>query len=245
MSPGEPGAGAMLPDACTHLARPADVTSGPTTARRAQVPGTGACAAEADSEAGTMPHRLTPTIATVTTFAALTLVGPIAAGDPPTDRPPSSARADAASPDEVTSDPGGATSDPGGSDYRAPTVGSVLRLFDPPAHRWSPGHRGVDLACDDGIVGAPGGGVISFSGTVVDRGVVTITHADGLRTSLEPVADAPPAGTTVRAGDPVGVVESVGHCRRACVHWGVRRGETYLDPLSLLGREPVVLLPVP
>lgn len=185
-----------------------------------------------------MPHRLTPTVAAVAAVAALTLVGPIDAGGPPTDRPVRCVRAD-------TARSGDATPDLGGSDYRAPTVGSVLRLFDPPAHRWSTGHRGVDIASDDGVVGAPGAGVITFSGTVVDRGVVTITHADGLRTSLEPVADAPPAGTTVQAGDPVGVVEAVGHCRRACVHWGVRRGETYLDPLSLLGREPVVLLPVP
>jgi hypothetical protein len=27
------------------------------------------------------------------------------------------------------------------------------------------------------------------------------------------------------------------------VHWGVRRGERYIDPLSLLDRPPIVLLP--
>ena len=30
----------------------------------------------------------------------------------------------------------------------------------------------------------------------------------------------------------------------ACLHWGLRRGETYLDPLSLLRRGPVRLLPL-
>jgi len=131
--------------------------------------------------------------------------------------------------------------------YRAPVEGAVLRLFDAPAQRWSSGHRGVDLAAGVGeVVRSPAAGVVSFSGTVVDRGVVTITHPDGLRSSLEPVVGAPVAGTTVDAGDEVGTVQRSGHCaREACVHWGVRRGQTYLDPLELLGVDPVVLLPVP
>jgi len=131
--------------------------------------------------------------------------------------------------------------------YRAPVEGAVLRLFDAPAQRWSSGHRGVDLAAGVGeVVRSPAAGVVSFSGTVVDRGVVTITHPDGLRSSLEPVVGAPVAGTTVGAGDQVGNVQRSGHCaREACVHWGIRRGQTYLDPLELLGVDPVVLLPVP
>src|SRR5665648_1174637 len=131
--------------------------------------------------------------------------------------------------------------------YRAPVEGAVLRLFDAPAERWSSGHRGVDLAAGVGeVVRSPAAGVVSFSGTVVDRGVVTITHPDGLRSSLEPVVGAPVAGTTVGAGDQVGNVQRSGHCaREACVHWGIRRGQTYLDPLELLGVDPVVLLPVP
>ena len=131
--------------------------------------------------------------------------------------------------------------------YRTPVEGAVLRLFDAPAQRWSSGHRGVDLAAAVGeAVRSPAAGVVSFSGTVVDRGVVTITHPDGLRSSLEPVVGAPVAGTTVDADDEVGTVQRSGHCaREACVHWGVRRGQTYLDPLELLGVDPVVLLPVP
>jgi hypothetical protein len=30
----------------------------------------------------------------------------------------------------------------------------------------------------------------------------------------------------------------------ACLHWGLRRGADYLDPLALLGLGPVRLLPV-
>jgi murein DD-endopeptidase MepM/ murein hydrolase activator NlpD len=129
--------------------------------------------------------------------------------------------------------------------YRVPVDGAVLRLFDPPPLRWSRGHRGVDLAAaPDGVARSPGDGVVAFSGTVVDRGVVTVAHPDGLRSSLEPVEDAPVAGTPVAAGDPVGTVSESAHCGGTlCVHWGVRRGDNYLDPLDLIGVEPVVLLP--
>ena len=35
------------------------------------------------------------------------------------------------------------------------------------------------------------------------------------------------------------------HCPpRACLHWGWLRGETYLDPLRLVGAAPVRLLPL-
>lgn len=95
-------------------------------------------------------------------------------------------------------------------------------------------------------VHAPGPGVVTFSGRVVDRGVVTITHPDGLRSSLEPVSDTPPVGTQVVTGEVVGVLASGGHCgQRDCVHWGVRRGDTYVDPLSLFEVGPIVLLPIP
>jgi len=31
---------------------------------------------------------------------------------------------------------------------------------------------------------------------------------------------------------------------RACLHWGWKRGDTYLDPLLLVGGGPIVLLPL-
>ncbi|HEV6952190.1 MAG TPA: peptidoglycan DD-metalloendopeptidase family protein [Promicromonospora sp.] len=141
--------------------------------------------------------------------------------------------------------------------YVAPVAGvdpplGVERRFDPPEHEWGPGHRGVDLTAAVGaLVLAPGAGVVSFSGRVAGRGVVVVTHPDGLRSSLEPVTAAVPAGTAVAAGAVIGAVEGGGpapsvasHCApRSCLHWGVRRGERYLDPLALLHRPPIVLLP--
>ena len=130
--------------------------------------------------------------------------------------------------------------------WRLPADGPVAALFVAPSVRWGPGHRGVDLRVGVGApVLAPQDGVVAFIGRVVDRGVVTIRHADGLLTSLEPVTPGVAVGDEVEAGSTVAVLsDESGHCD-GCLHWGVRRGSDYLDPLGLLGREPVVLLPVP
>jgi len=123
----------------------------------------------------------------------------------------------------------------------------VRRRFLPPAHAWSPGHRGVDLAA---AVGQPvlsaGAGTVSFSGVVAGRGVVTVRHAGGLRTTYEPVDGRAAVGTTVRRGDRVGVLSAApGHCQPLrCLHWGAVSGDSYRDPLALLDPGHPVLLPL-
>lgn len=118
----------------------------------------------------------------------------------------------------------------------------VLRAFVAPSVRWGPGHRGVDLAAAVGApVRAPADGVVVVAQRVVDRDVLTILHGDGLRSSLEPVQADLPVGAAVRAGQVVGHVVTGGHCA-GCVHWGVRDGERYVDPLALLHRDVVVRL---
>jgi murein DD-endopeptidase MepM/ murein hydrolase activator NlpD len=130
-----------------------------------------------------------------------------------------------------------------------PMVGppSVVRPFSPPPQPWLPGHRGVDLGAAAGVlVLAAGAGTVHFAGWVAGTGVVSIDHANGLRTTYEPVLPLVHAGQTVRTGDPIGVLQA-GHpgCPApACLHWGLRRGSDYLDPLSLLGRGRVRLLPL-
>ena len=123
----------------------------------------------------------------------------------------------------------------------------ALDLARIPVHDWLPGHRGVDLAADaGGVVVAPAAGTVTFAGVVVNRAVLTVTHADGGRSSLEPVDASVDVGARVVAGQPIGTVsESPGHCVPAtCVHWGVRVGERYVDPLDVLvGFGPVRLLP--
>ena len=121
----------------------------------------------------------------------------------------------------------------------------VVRPFEAPAHRYGPGHRGVDLAAVPGDpVLAAGDGVVVFAGMVAGRPVVSVDHADGLRTTYEPVDPSVGAGQAVSRGQPIGTL-AAGHagCPVACLHWGLRRGEDYLDPLSLLRPPRVRLLP--
>lgn len=124
---------------------------------------------------------------------------------------------------------------------------AVLRAFDPPDKPWMSGHRGVDLeAMDDGVpVTSPESGTVSFVGTVVDRPVITIDHGGGVRSSFEPVQSSLTAGTPVAKGQIIGALQP-GHCGSlACVHWGVRRGDAYVNPLEFVtDLRPSILLPV-
>jgi murein DD-endopeptidase MepM/ murein hydrolase activator NlpD len=117
-----------------------------------------------------------------------------------------------------------------------PLIGSprVLRAFDPPASAYGPGHRGVDLAASAGdAVQAAAAGTVRFAGQVAGRGVVTVDHGSFV-TTYEPVRASVPAGQIVSVGTVLGRVSSGGHCGSRCLHWGLRRSETYLDPLLLI-----------
>ncbi|KMS75644.1 peptidase M23 [Streptomyces viridochromogenes] len=131
----------------------------------------------------------------------------------------------------------------------------ILRGWDPPATPYGRGHRGVDLAAPAGTpVRAVAAGRVSYAGRVAGKGVVSVeltgTGDPPLRVTYEPVRVSVKKGDEVEAGEVVGTVEESGsHCAGTCVHWGLRRGATYLDPLSLLPpwllrRGPSRLLPV-
>jgi murein DD-endopeptidase MepM/ murein hydrolase activator NlpD len=121
-----------------------------------------------------------------------------------------------------------------------PLAGSptVVRGFEPPPEPWLAGHRGVDLLASPGDpVFAAGGGRVTFAGRVGGMPAVSVTHPDGRRTTYEPVLAAVVRGTEVARGAILGRVSAGGsHCLpRACLHWGLRLGSSYLDPLSLVG----------
>ncbi len=130
------------------------------------------------------------------------------------------------------------------SDGTLPLAGPVVGSFDPPRERWNAGHRGVDIAgSPGGEVVAPAAGVVSFTGVVAGREVVVVDHG-GVRSTLEPVEALVSQGERVAAGQVIGRLASGHACAAsACLHWGLIRGEEYLDPLSLLGRPEVRLLP--
>ncbi|MDG9719324.1 M23 family metallopeptidase [Streptomyces sp. DH24] len=159
---------------------------------------------------------------------------------------------------------GPAAPSPGVPDPAVPAVGriwavgarpAVLRGWDPPATPYGPGHRGVDLAAPPGApVRAVAPGRVSFAGRVAGRGVVSVdlsgTGTPPLRTTYEPVRPSVEEGAEVAAGDVLGTLDGSAHCGGpSCLHWGLRRKDTYLNPLALLppwlaGNAPPRLLPV-
>lgn len=121
----------------------------------------------------------------------------------------------------------------------------VVNAYVAPPERWAAGHRGVDLAAADREeVRAAADGVVAFAGRVAGRGVVSVDHADGVRTTYEPVAASVARGEAVTAGQVLGQLDGLGHCGPThCLHWGARRGsDDYLDPLSLLVDDIVIRL---
>ncbi|MFG2477899.1 murein hydrolase activator EnvC family protein [Streptomyces fagopyri] len=133
---------------------------------------------------------------------------------------------------------------------------SVLRAWQPPATPYGRGHRGVDLAAAPGDqVRSVAPGRVSFAGRVAGRGAIAVelagTGDPPLRTTFTPVRATVKKGDEVAAGEVLGTLEPDGsHCPTSCLHWGLLRDRTYLDPLSLLPawllhRAPSRLLPVP
>lgn len=124
-----------------------------------------------------------------------------------------------------------------------PPAPRVLRAYSPQSSPWGPGHRGVDLAGRPGqAVYAAGPGRVFYADRLAGRGVVAIDHG-ALRTTYLPVRPSVHVGGRVASGTRIGVLEGGRlHCRVTCLHWGLRRGALYLDPLNLVRRQ-VRLLP--
>jgi hypothetical protein len=123
--------------------------------------------------------------------------------------------------------------------YQRPSAGRVLRLFEPSSTAYGPGHRGVDLAHAPGApVTAAAAGFVHHAGPVGDTVWVSIGHADGILTSYGPLADVEVRrGDQVDRGQRLGSLAPGGHGHGGQdegLHWGARRGITYLDPLTLL-----------
>ena len=75
--------------------------------------------------------------------------------------------------------------------------------------------------------------------------MVVVDHG-GVRTTYEPVSASVSVGDVVARGAVIGTLQrGSSHCfPRACLHWGLLRGDTYLNPLTLVGAGPIRLLPL-
>ena len=119
----------------------------------------------------------------------------------------------------------------GGTCWRAPVEAPVSDPYREPACRWCPGNRGIVYRTSPGVaVSAVATGRVSFVGLVVDTHYVVVRHADGLRVTYASVSsDRWHVGDVVIRGSRVGF--TLGR-----LHFGVRRGDDYIDPTPLLGR---------
>ena len=138
--------------------------------------------------------------------------------------------------------------------FPAPSLGSQ-RVWEPPVKnqqlintyrapetQYGPGHRGVDYAVSYGEgVFAPADGWVQFVGKVVNRQVLTISHAGNLLSSYEPLCSSLVVGEQVFVGDLIGEVcepepSYVLHCELLhCLHFSARRNGEYLSPLWFTG----------
>lgn len=123
----------------------------------------------------------------------------------------------------------------------------VVKPFDPPDQHWLRGHRGVDLAgVTTSRVLAVADGTVTYSGSIVGVGIVSVTHESGIRSTYQPVTDRISQGEHVTAGDQLGLLGSFGsHCLlRTCLHLGAVWGKRdYVDPLLFLQPWEISLLP--
>ena len=126
-----------------------------------------------------------------------------------------------------------------------PNPARVLRGFEAPEQKWSPGHRGVDMALAVGSpVVAAEDGVVAFVGTVAGKPVVSIPHADGVRTTYQPVHGTVKQGQEVREGQVIGRLGNPVDGYPG-LHWGALIAkDTYIDPLTLLDMPVIRLKPL-
>ena len=129
--------------------------------------------------------------------------------------------------------------------HRLPIASKVIVPFKAPPEPWLSGHRGVDLEAAPGTpIRASLSGTIAFAGQVGGRPVVSIQHTDGIRTTYDPVISQRARGDVVRRGEIIGVLANENEATHGPgLGWGAKIGESYIDPLTLLGRSEVRLKP--
>jgi murein DD-endopeptidase MepM/ murein hydrolase activator NlpD len=119
----------------------------------------------------------------------------------------------------------------GGACWLPPVDAPVVDPFRAPPCTWCAGNRGIEYGTPSGTaVRAVAAGEVTFSGTVAGDRYLVVRHADGRRATYGGLESS-----TLRVGDAVvaGVIVGV---TAAHLHFGLRDGDTYVDPAPFLGR---------
>ncbi len=125
--------------------------------------------------------------------------------------------------------------------WHPPVESVVTDAFRAPACTWCPGHRGLEYRPLLGTpVRAVAPGTVTFAGVVAGTKYLVIEVAPGQKVTYGMLASF-----VARAGDRVVQGQVVGRST-ARLFLGVRQGNHYLDPASLLERRlgPLRLVPV-
>ncbi len=130
---------------------------------------------------------------------------------------------------------------------RSPLEGQIVREFSIGKHRWDRGHRGIDIASYEGAqIVSPASGTIRWVGVINSIPMMSMVHDDGIITTYQPVKALVSTGDRVERGQIIATLIS-GHCDQgACLHFGVKENDRYIDPqMWLLSKraEKVRLLP--
>ena len=121
-----------------------------------------------------------------------------------------------------------------------PVHGPVVRGFLAPVTPYGPGHFGVHFAVPPGTpVRAASAGMVSFVGKVNGVLYVVVRHPGDLRTTYGFLASTP-----VHDRDRVTQGQVLGTTRGPILHFGLRRGDEYLDPMQVFRPPRVELAPL-
>jgi pimeloyl-ACP methyl ester carboxylesterase len=117
-----------------------------------------------------------------------------------------------------------------------PVDAPILVRFQPPAHRFAPGHRGIDYSVAEGTpVRASGEGTVSFAGKVGLTVAVTIQHPGGYETTYSSLSELSVAqGERVAQGTWIGTSGLVHPNGEPGLHLGLKLDGSYVDPEQLL-----------
>ena len=123
-------------------------------------------------------------------------------------------------------------------DSLIPPVDAAVSVgFTEPAHRFAPGHRGIDYAVPSGTrVRAAGAGMVTFAGRIGDVLAVTIAHDQGFESTYSSLSDVyVEEGDLVHPGTWIGAAGSAHPGGGDGLHLGIKRGDAYADPALFLG----------